>query len=222
MDVELVSKAEGVGAGFSLQGLLAARDRAWQLLHSVRAEIRPGMTEAEAIEIYQDHLLKSGAEKQWHPPKLRFGVNSLRAFREPSAPDVRLKSEDIFFIDIGPIYEGYEGDVGQTFVIGNNAAQLRVKAECEKIFAEIRDLFCRQNLSGQALYGRAEALAQQQGYQLVGEGAQGHRIGDFPHAVHYRGSLRHYQQNPSAGRWILEIQLRDLANEVGAFFEDLV
>ena len=55
----------------------------------------------------------------------------------------------------------------------------------------------------------------------LGQG-QGHRIAEFPHAVHHRGKLAHFDRKPAADRWILEIALRHPTEPFGAFFEDLL
>jgi Xaa-Pro aminopeptidase len=215
-------RAEQVKDGFDLDQFLSGQKRAWQLLEELKTQIQPGMTEAQAHQIYSALQEKSGAQKYWHPAKIRFGVNTLHSFSEPSNPDVVLQANDIFFVDIGPIYNGYEGDVGRTFQVGEWPQAKRVIESCELIFHKVAEKFKTQQLKGAELYVYAESLAREQGYELVGDGAQGHRIGDFPHAIHYRGSLKGFDRTPSPHRWILEIQLRDHASQIGAFYEDLL
>lgn len=213
---------EKVGARFDAVKLHSAQSRTWALLRLIAKEIRPGMTEADATEVYRRLLLESGADKEWHPAKIRFGVNSLRAFREPSEPNIVLRNDAVFFLDIGPIFDGYEGDCGQTFVIGNCLEGKRVIDAGERIFNAVATEFKAQRRSGSDLYRFAEQLAAEHGYELVDEGARGHRVSDFPHAVHYRGPLKQLGHAPAPDRWILEIQLRDLKNNVGSFYEDLL
>lgn len=216
------AKEERVKETFDLELFLDGQRRTWQLVEKLKAQIKPGMTEAEAHEIYLQLQKESGAEKYWHPAKIRFGVNTLRSFREPSEPDIQLQQNDIFFIDIGPIYEGYEGDAGRTYTIGTHTAASQVIKAGEEIFHKVASRFKSERLQGAKLYQYAESLAEQAGYELVGEGAMGHRVGDFPHAVFYRGSLKDYERVPSPNRWILEIQLRDHKNKIGAFYEDIL
>jgi Xaa-Pro aminopeptidase len=134
-----------------------------------------------------------------------------------------LNENDIFFLDLGPIYEGYEGDCGRTFILGDFEPAEKVQETCENIFQAVREKFSAGELSGPQLYEFAESLAREAGYELVGEGAKGHRVSEFPHAAHYRGSLRDWSERvPAPNRWILEIQLRDRTHNIGAFYEDLV
>ena len=49
---------------------------------------------------------------------MRFGSNTTKNFDDPSEPGVVLGENDIFFIDIGPIFDGCEGDAGDTVAVG--------------------------------------------------------------------------------------------------------
>ncbi len=213
---------EGVKSNFDLSVFLEGQKRAWDLLYHLKEQIKPGMSEAEAHEIYSKLQQESGAEKHWHPAKIRFGANTLKSFREISDDTSRLLENDIFFLDFGPIYDGYEGDVGRTFTLGQHSAGEKVIAKGEEIYQQVAHKFKSEKLSGPELYAYAEKLAEEAGYELVGEGAKGHRVGDFPHAIHHRGSLKDFAHVPSPNRWILEIQLRDRQNQVGAFYEDVL
>lgn len=213
---------EAVGADFNIEQLVSAQASAWKLLNQLANEIKPGMTEIEASLIYKDLQLRSGAEKYWHPPKIRFSKNTLCAFRDPSDAEVVLQENDIYFLDLGPIYQGYEGDVGKTFTIGKSEPARKVIECCENLFFELKNKFLSEGLSGQDLYALAETRANEMGYELVGNGAEGHRISEFPHALHFRGSLKSLKRRPISNRWILEVQLRDLKNRIGAFYEDIL
>jgi Xaa-Pro aminopeptidase len=213
---------ERVSEHFDAQKLHEAQDKTWALVYELKNCITPGMSEIEATEIYKDLQLKSGASKYWHPPKIRFGVNSTKAFRDVSVPDVRLKENDIFFLDLGPIYDGYEGDAGKTFLLGHLPEGEKIIKAGEEIFKSIADRFRSQGATGVELYAYAEKLAKKAGYSLVDDGARGHRIGDFPHAVYFRGNLKTLEKQVAPDRWILEVQLRHLSEPIGAFFEDIL
>ena len=49
----------------------------------------------------------------------------------------------------------------------------------------------------------------------------GHRVSDFPHAL-YGVQAGARRLAPADGIWVLEIQVRDLALPVGAFYEDVL
>lgn len=213
---------ERVAENFNPDKLNGAQEKSWQVLHALAAEIKPGMSEAEALEIYKILQDQSGAEKFWHPPKIRFGKNTLCAFREASDPSVLLAENDIFFLDVGLVFEGYEGDVGSTFILGEYSPGQKVAQTCLEINRAVRSAYLEAPSSGVELYSYASRLASDAGYELVADGARGHRIGDFPHAVYYRGYLNQFARKPAPNRWILEVQVRDHKNQVGAFFEDIL
>jgi Xaa-Pro aminopeptidase len=219
---EAHNPAENVSDIFDPIRLHEAQAKAWVLLEELAKKIEQGMTESVATEIYKKLQIEAGADKYWHPPKIRFSQNSLKSFREPSVENVTLKANDIFFLDIGPIFDGYEADVGKTFVLGMLPEAVRVVEAGREIFELVKKEFLKNKKSGAELYAYAERLAEEQGYALVGEGANGHRVSDFPHAIHYRGNLRTQSHVPTADRWILEIQLRDLKNQIGSFHEDIL
>jgi hypothetical protein len=51
---------------------------------------------------------------------------------------------------------------------------------------------------------------------------KGHRVSDFPHAIHRGGDLGDFENYPNAGLWILEIQIAHPSKPYGAFYEDLL
>lgn len=51
---------------------------------------------------------------------------------------------------------------------------------------------------------------------------KGHRVSDFPHAIHRGGDLGDFEHCPNAGLWILEIQIAHPNKPYGAFYEDLL
>lgn len=50
----------------------------------------------------------------------------------------------------------------------------------------------------------------------------GHRLGDFPHAVYFKGKLGEIDIIPKEKLWVLEILIRHPRKNFGAFFEDLI
>lgn len=215
-----VETAENVGQRFSLEHMLGARERAWAGLRDIASRIVPGMTEPDAQALAKERLDAAGMERIWHPSLIRIGANTLKTFRERSAPDTVLGESDIFFVDLGPVFDGHEGDVGDTFVVGNDPT-MHACAEAA------RELFVRgaarwhEGVSGVALYEYVSAEAQAMGWRL-NHATKGHRVGDYPHAVHKAGSLGDFDATPVPGLWILEIQIAHPALPIGAFYEDLL
>ena len=120
-------------------------------------------------------------------------------------------------VDIGPVWDGYEGDYGDTFVTGRDDAGARLRRARGLPPHPAR----LAGATGEALYDRADAYAREYGCALVRE-IPGHRVSDFPHALYGKHKLAHADFAPADGIWVLEIQVRDLTLPVGAFYEDVL
>jgi Xaa-Pro aminopeptidase len=212
---------ETVGDQFQQELLERARDRTLEVILEASARILPGTTEAEAKKIVQEIQARLGGEKSWHPPQIRFGENSVLPFGKQGLENVALKEDDIYFLDIGPVFGGHEGDVGRTFVLGNDPEMRRCRQDAEEIWRLTRDRW-NQGVKGPDLYSFASAQAEARGWRLLLEKANGHRIADFPHAARARGSVENFTGVPAPNRWILEIQIRHPEKPFGAFYEDLL
>lgn len=216
--MEMISN-EAVGPNFDLAKFKIARDRSVKLVHDCAKKIQVGMSEEDGHEILKQALEVHGSEKLWHPSKVRFGVNTLKTFREKSEPGVKLAKGDVFFFDIGPVFNGHEGDYGETFICGE---ETNLAASASKIvFDKTAEFWRETKQTGKALYDFASAKALELGFELNLD-MDGHRLGDFPHALHFKGGLPDHEGTPVPGLWILEIHLRDLKSKRGTFFEDIL
>ncbi len=215
------SDLEGVGKAFDMAQLLAQRRRTHEAITAIAAAIHPGMLEEEAGALANSLLGERQMRRGWHKVNLRFGVNTTLHFHTPSQPGVALAEDDIFFIDIGPVFEHWEGDGGDTFVVGHDRERARCAADARAIFHAARQRWLADGLSGRDLYEFAALDAQRRGWVLNLD-MNGHRISDFPHKTIFDGSLAEIDFAPSTGLWVLEIQIRHPSQPFGAFFEDIL
>ena len=213
--------SERVGPAFSVDGMLLARNKTRQAIEDIAARIRPGMIEEDAVAMAKQTLIDAGLALSWHPTRVRFGANTMKAMRQASAPGVALGEHDIFFLDIAPRLDAWEGDGGKSYVVGDDPGQARCARDAEALFHDVRGVWLREQLSGQALYAYADRQARAMGWELNFD-LPGHRVSDFPHAAIHTGSLADLAISPSAMRWVLEIHLRDPQGRYGAFFEDML
>jgi Xaa-Pro aminopeptidase len=201
--------------------LLMQRGRTLEAVNAIAAAMRPGMREEDATALANGMLAERHMRRGWHKVNLRFGVNTTLHFHTPSQPGVVLGESDILFIDIGPVFDHWEGDAGDTFVVGNDADFARCAADARAVFHAARRRWLADRLNGQELYDYAAAEAARLGWVLNLD-MNGHRISDFPHKAIFGGSLAEIDFVPSAGLWVLEIQIRHPTRPFGAFFEDLL
>lgn len=167
--------------------------------------------------ICEDLKDKAAVEKWWHPVKIRFSKNTVKSFREPSQENITIEKGDPFFLDLGPVFSGHEADVGQTFLLG----EPNFKNPAEEVFYELRSLWENENLKGTELYQKACHLAKERGL-IFNLKMGGHRLSDFPHALHHKGQLKDFDTTLLKKRWVLEVHLIKEDHSMGYFFEDLL
>lgn len=214
-------KIEAVGGQYDAAQMLEVRKKTWAAIREIAAGITPGMLEEDAIEWAKDVLAGHGMLRGWHGVYVRFGGNTAKSWSEQSAPGVALGENDIFFIDIGPTWQGLEGDGADTFVVGTHAEMSRCAADARAIFGEVRQRWLASGDTGQQLYDYARAVTERRGWLLNLE-LSGHRLADFPHAAAFDGTMAEVGFRPSSRLWVLEIHIRHPQHAYGAYFEDLL
>ena len=216
-----MSAKEAVGRKFDLERMRFASAQAWRGVDTMRSTFKPGLRESEARELARSILDDLGMERIWHPTLIRFGANTIKTFKQKSVGDPVLGEDDIYFIDIGPVFSGHEGDVGATFVTGRDPEKRACAAAAQTLFDDVRRAWKTQRLAGPALYDFAAERADALGWRL-NLGVKGHRVSDYPHAIHRGGALGAIKTCPIEGVWILEIQIAHRSKPFGAFYEDLL
>nr|WP_246355873.1 M24 family metallopeptidase [Paraburkholderia humisilvae] len=210
-----------MGERFSMAAMQHAREMTWAALDRIAAALRPGMQESAANRLGKELLHEMGMDRIWHPVLIRFGENTLRTFKERSEHDATLGSNDIFFIDLGVVWDSHEGDAGATFVTGDDNDMRRCAQAAKTVFDEVAAHWRDTGCSGIALYEYAAGRATAHGWRLNVD-IKGHRVSDFPHALYKAGDLGDFDQQPAPGLWILEIQIAHPTRAFGAFYEDLL
>ncbi len=206
---------EAVGQRFDHDLMQHARERTWAALHGICDRMHPGISEDEAKVEAAEVFRELGFERLWHPVLIRIGANTTKTYRQRSDPTVRLGENDSYFIDLGLVFDGHEGDVGDTFVVGHAPERQACADAARALFSEVAQAWRTQGLSGQALYAFADERARAMGWRLNHE-IKGHRVSDFPHSIHKAGDLGDLDCAPSSGLWILEIRSsRTRANRSG-------
>lgn len=217
--------------------LLQAEKIAIQLFEAVeeRHLIVPGISEEQLNAAVADLALKNfGIEKHWHKKIVRAGINTVAQY--PDNPDNRiLMADDIVFIDYGPIVEGYEADIGRTYVIGDDAKKIKLKNDVEQAWYEIQSWFENQStVKASDLFTYVQEKALAFGWLFGGQIA-GHIVGQYPHEqpadpksveldVHPQNDHDMFvkDKNGCDRHWILELQFTDVEKTMGGYFEQLL
>ncbi len=218
-----------------LTELRAAEKKAFTMLSVIedRNIVRAGRTERE---IEQDILQIAsgdfGIEQHWHKRIVRAGINTLAIFAD-NPPNLTVQSDDVVFVDLGPVFDDWEADIGKTYVVGNDPAKHALVAELPRQFALLqKKLLEEPDISGAELYSYARDCASDAGYRFGGMIA-GHIVAEFPHARLPGERQAHHispdnplplsNLDPMGNRryWILEVHLISLDGSFGGFYERL-
>lgn len=217
--------------------LLNAERTALQLFEAIEKEqlVVAGKTEAQLVsEISQLAFQSFDIKDHWHKKIVRTGTNTLAVYRE-NPPDRIILPDDILFIDLGPIVDGYEADLGRTYVLGNDPSKQKLKQDVEKAWYEIQAWYrAKTNIKASELFQLAVEKAEEYGWTFAGEIA-GHIVGKFPHEqpvdpksleldIHPDNSNDIFLPDADGNErhWILELQFVDKEKGIGAYFEQLL
>jgi Xaa-Pro aminopeptidase len=217
--------------------MMIAQQKAQDLFNTVEQKglIVAGKSEMqlceEVVQLASDLF---GVDNYWHKKIVRAGANTLQPFNG-NPPDRMIEEDDILFLDFGPVFNGWEADLGRTYVIGSNPLKLKLKKDVEEAWYESSKWYAEQNtLTGAEYFYYVTELAKRYGYSFGNEIA-GHIIGRHPHEqpddpsdlcldIHpdNHSNILVNDKYGNKRHWILEIQFVDRANNIGAFFEQLL
>ena len=221
MTITDVAAIEGTGSLFKLDGFMAVRARTRKAVHMIADQLTPGMSEEQAKEVARQTLSSLGMRRGWHHIIVRCGPNTTKDFMERSEPGVVLREDDIFFIDIGPVYGEFEGDAGDTFVFGADPHHIKAKSDVREIWEIVRAKWLNEQITGTDLYEFAIKTTEEFGWKLNMD-LSGHRLSDYPHSAHYDGPMAEVGFRPTPNLWVLEIAITHPDKTFGAFYEDLL
>jgi Xaa-Pro aminopeptidase len=216
--------------------LLAAQAKAVELFDQVldRGVIAAGIGERAASDAIRDLAAGLfGMDRFWHKRIVRAGPNTLQPYRE-NPPDRIIEPDDIVFCDFGPIFEEWEADFGRTYVLGDDPAKHALSDALPVVWHAGHEYFhSHPDLTGEQLYARMVALAEESGWEFGGTIA-GHLVGKFPHEKMTGDDIESYiapgndtpmRRPDRAGQpchWILEVHLVDRDRQIGGFVEELL
>jgi Xaa-Pro dipeptidase len=216
--------------------LEAAEVKALALFNSIERSglIAPGRSERDVEQdIFALAARDFGTDKHWHKRIVRAGVNSVTVAGDN--PPVRtIAADDVVYVDLGPVFEEWEADIGKTYALGSDARKQALVAELPRQFEKVQAHYrADPNITGAALYEFAQNSAVAAGWRFGGRVA-GHIVSEFAHAM-IPGDKDLNRIGPNNPRpmsdpdgldrprhWILEIHLVDPAGAFGGFYERLL
>ncbi|WP_260928399.1 M24 family metallopeptidase [Novosphingobium sp. 9] len=220
----------------SFAQLVAAEARGLALLDAIEAAgiVAAGRSEMEVErDIYTIASRDFGVTEHWHDRVVRAGVNTLCVAGE-SAPDRVIETDDIVFLDLGPVFGDWEADVGRSYAVGHDPDKHRLCADLLVTFDVVKARFeADPNITGAQLYAIAHEEAEARGW-LFGGKIAGHLVGEFPYARSPGDKdrrrispanlwpMRDPDEQGRQRHWILEIHLASRDRTFGGFYERLL
>jgi len=174
-----------------------------------------------------------GVEKHWHKRIVRSGPNSVTVAGDN--PPVRvIEADDIVYLDLGPVFEEWEADIGKSYALGDNPRKQALVAELPRQFALLQaHLRGNPGVTGAALYAFAQQNAERAGWRFGGKIA-GHIVSEFAHALipgdknlnridpRNTAPMNEPDGNGRVRHWIGEIHLVECDGSFGGFYERLL
>jgi Xaa-Pro aminopeptidase len=216
--------------------LEAAQARALELFAAIERDglIASGRSESDVEEDIRALAAREfGVEKHWHRRIVRSGPNSMTTAGD--YPPVRtIEADDIVYLDLGPVFEGWEADIGKSYALGGDARKQALVAELPRQFDRLQSHFrAHPGITGAALYDFAVQSAAQAGWTFGGKIA-GHIVSEFAHsqipgskalnriAPENTAPMSEPDGNGRPRHWIGEIHLVDRDGGFGGFYERLL
>ncbi|HZZ89075.1 MAG TPA: M24 family metallopeptidase [Caulobacteraceae bacterium] len=216
--------------------LLEAQGKALALFEAIEAGglIAAGRDEREvedAIGELAERLL--GVKQHWHRRIVRSGPNTLTTAADH--PDSRtIGEDDTVYVDLGPVFEAWEADIGRTYAVGPTAEKHRLVGDLPRVFERVQRHYNETPaITSAELYAFAQQAADAHGW-VFGGAIAGHLVGEFPHGRWpiERSQTAIWPGNTEVMRgedhlererhWILEIHLVDRDRTFGGFYEQLL
>src|SRR3954465_14553527 len=163
--------------------LVAAEKHAAKLFDEIerRGLVKAGRTERDVEQdIYGIALAQFGVEKHWHNRIVRAGPHTLTLAAD-NPPVLKIETDDIVYVDLGPVFEDWEADLGRTYVLGHHPGAPLVEA-LPVVFDRVQSHYhASPDMTGAELYAFAQKAAAEAGWTFGGVIA-GHLVSEFAHA----------------------------------------
>lgn len=216
--------------------ILDAQQKARDFLERIEDEgiIKIGITEQQASDqIFELAKNEFGVTSHWHKRIVRTGINSVLPYKA-DPEDRTIEHNDLVYLDLGPVFEDFEGDIGKTYLLGNDSDKLRLVEDLHIIFNQCKQYYLEHPAqTGAEFYDYIVSQCNAAGWNY-GNASAGHLVGEFSHIAIY-GKLPSYTIYPENHEamntptpdgkdkyWILEIHLVDKQGRYGGFYEDLL
>ena len=162
-----------------------AQARALKLFDAIERDglVRSGRTERDVeddIGLLAER--EFGVKKHWHRRIVRSGSNTITTAGD-NPPIRAIEADDIVYVDLGPVFEAWEADIGKSYALGSDPRKQKLVADLPRVFEQVQAHYrADPDMTGAALYAFAQEAAAKAGWRFGGKIA-GHLVSEFAHAL---------------------------------------
>ena len=197
---EQLLAARRVKGPWEIERLNLSLGTAEEALNEVIAKIAPGMTEREAVTLYQSEVIKRGAEPV--PATITTGARTWIPFTR--ATDRALRAGEIVRFDVGCVVDGYHARVARTAVAGAPGDRLDATYRAVQAAVEAAIDAIKPGVAGSRVHAAALAAAQEAGLGSFTASRVGHAVGLSPSEM---PELAHGVETPLESGEVLTIDV---------------
>jgi Xaa-Pro dipeptidase len=172
-----------------------------EALNEVIAKLVPGMTELEAVTLYQSEVIKRGAD----PVPAIIATGPRTWIPLPLPTDRPLRAREIVRCDVGCVFRGYHATVARTAVAGEPNARLDSAFDAVQVGLDAALAAVKPGVPASRVYAAAVEAAHGAGLESFTAGHIGHAIGLEPYE---RPKLTRGVETPLEAGEVLRIELR--------------
>jgi Xaa-Pro aminopeptidase len=172
-----------------------------EALNEVIARLQPGMTEREAVTLYQSEVVKRGADPV--PATIATGARTWIPLPHPT--DQPLRAGDVVRFDVGCVFGGYHATVARTAVAGKPDAKLASAYHAVQVGLEAALAAVKPGVPASRVHAAAVEAARGAGLASFTASHIGHAIGLEPYE---RPKLTRGIETPLESGEVLRVELR--------------
>jgi len=172
-----------------------------EALNEVVAKLQPGMTEREAVTLYQSEVVKRGADPV--PAVIATGARTWIPLPLPT--DRLLRAREVVRCDVGCVFGGYHATVARTAVAGEPSARLESAYRAVQAGLDAALAVVKPGVPASRVHAAAVEAAHAAGLERFTASHIGHAIGLEPYE---RPKLMRGVETPLETGEVLRVELR--------------
>jgi len=186
---QLAKNAAAIPSIEALQGFYKSEQLALKAVKHVGELLQPGWSEKKTADILHSYLRDYGVKRYFHRAFVWFGertkFSGIQNYSDYSPTNQVLKKNDVFILDIAPIYDHFTCDIGYTGCKGRNALFTESQKTLSDFYKKIPKLF-NSVASPVELWDKVDQMIQDKNLINI---HKDYPFGVLGHRVHYSKNI---------------------------------